>query len=78
MSEKTDYTPAQIMAAISAALKAGDMPAAAGLVRLLAVKDPTSAQMILDGLELVALVEDAPAEPTHLTTQHAEQQEERP
>lgn len=47
-----DFTPAQIMAAISAALREGDMPAAAALVRLLAVKDPTSAQMILDALDL--------------------------
>lgn len=52
-SEIPDYTPAQIMGAISSALRAGDMPAAAGLVRLLAVKDPTSAQMILDVLALV-------------------------
>lgn len=50
---ETDYTPAQIMAAISAALKAHDMEAAAALVRLLAVKDPVSAQMILDAVEVL-------------------------
>ena len=50
----TDYTPAQIMGAISAALRADDMPAAASLVRLLAVKDPDSAQMILDLLEVMS------------------------
>lgn len=50
----SNYSAAQIMAAISAALNAGDMEAAAALVRLLAVKDPTSAQMILDTLELLS------------------------
>lgn len=49
----SDYTAAQIMAAISA-LKAGDMPAVAALMPMLAVKDPTLAQMILDVLDLTA------------------------
>ncbi|NUS02081.1 MAG: hypothetical protein HOV97_05900 [Nonomuraea sp.] len=49
-----DYSAAQIMAAISAALRAGDIEAAAGLMPMLAVKDPTSAQMILDALELMS------------------------
>lgn len=49
----TDYTAAQIMAAISAALRADDMEAAAALVPMLAVKDPASAQMILDALEFL-------------------------
>lgn len=46
-----DYTPAQIMAAISAALRDDDMEAAASLLCLLATKDPTSAEMIRDALE---------------------------
>lgn len=46
-----DYPPAQIVAAISAALRAEDMEAAAGLVRLLAIKDPASAEMIRYALE---------------------------
>lgn len=59
MSEhRSDYSAAQIMAAISAALKAGDMQAAADLTRMLAVKDPTSAQMILDAVEFLS-----PAQP---------------
>jgi hypothetical protein len=49
-----EYTAAQIMAAISSALRAGDMPAAAGLVQMLAVKDPTSAQMILDAIDFLS------------------------
>lgn len=47
----TDYTPAQIMAAISAVLREDDMEAAASLLCLLAVKDPASAEMIRDALE---------------------------
>lgn len=49
----SDYSAAQIMAAISAALDARDMPAVAGLMPMLAVKDPTSAQMILDLLDIL-------------------------
>lgn len=52
MTTASDYTPAQIMTAISAALNEGDMPAVVSLLRLLAVKDPTSAQMILDAIEV--------------------------
>lgn len=48
-----NYTPAQIMAAISSALREGDMPAAASLVRLLAVRDPASAQLIIDTIDLL-------------------------
>lgn len=49
----SDYTPAQIMAAISAALREGDMEAAASLVRMLAVKDPASARLIVDAVEFL-------------------------
>lgn len=48
----SDYSAGQIMAAISAALKAKDMPAVAALMPALAVKDPMSAQMVLDTLTL--------------------------
>jgi hypothetical protein len=48
-----EYTPAQIMVAISAALRDNDMEAAAALIRLLAVKDPASAQMIVDAVEFL-------------------------
>lgn len=49
-----DYTPAQIMAAISAALRADDMPAVIALTHLLAIKDAASAQTILDSIEVFA------------------------
>jgi hypothetical protein len=49
----SDYSAAQILAAISLAIKANDMPAAAGLVRMLAVVSPKDAEMILLALDLV-------------------------
>jgi hypothetical protein len=48
-----EYTPAQIMVAISAALRDNDMEAAAALIQCLAVKDPAAAQMIVDAVELL-------------------------
>lgn len=50
-----DWTPAQIMAAISMALREHDMEAAAGLVRMLAIKDPTSASLIVDAVSLLSV-----------------------
>lgn len=51
-----DWTPAQIMAAISMALREHDMEAAASLVRMLATKDPASAELIVAAV--AALAED--------------------
>lgn len=48
------YTPAQVMAGISAALRAGDMPAVASLLRLLAGVDPDSAAAILAAVDLMS------------------------
>lgn len=44
------YTDDQILEAISAALAAHDMPAAAGLIRLLAIQAPDKAQAIYDAV----------------------------
>lgn len=55
----SDYTAEQIEAGISAALKAQDMPAVAGLLQMLAVKSPNDAQRILDTLDLSARSERA-------------------
>jgi hypothetical protein len=52
-----DWAPAQIMAAISMALREHDMEAAASLVRMLAVKDPASAELIVAAVDLLR---DAP------------------
>lgn len=46
-----DYTPGQLIDAIAAALKAGDLEAAAALLILLAVKDPDSAEIIRIAVE---------------------------
>ena len=51
-----DWTPAQIMAGISMALREHDMEAAASLVRLLAVKDPASAELIVATVDLLGEV----------------------
>jgi hypothetical protein len=47
----SDYTIDQLLDAIAAALKAGDMPAAADLLRALAVQSPEDAQAVVDMLE---------------------------
>ena len=52
MSGPTEYSAAQIMAAISAAMKAGDMQAVVDLLHMLAVVSPRDAQVILDAIEL--------------------------
>lgn len=59
--QAADYSAAQIMAGISGALRAGDMHAVAALMPMLAVKDPASAQMILDALDLLPPADDAAA-----------------
>ena len=48
-----DWTPAQIMAGISMALREHDMEAAASLVRLLAVMDPASAELIVAAVDFL-------------------------
>lgn len=48
----SDFSAAQILVAISAAIKAEDMPAVAGLLRVLAVESPNDAEMILTALDL--------------------------
>ena len=46
------YDAAQITAAISAALKADDMPAVAGLMKMLAVADPSAAAALVNVIEI--------------------------
>lgn len=50
------YSDEQLLDGIERALDAGDMAAAAGLIRLLAVQNPEAAQDILDALELARTV----------------------
>jgi hypothetical protein len=47
-----DYTAEQVIQAIYRALKARDMEAVATMMPLLAVKDPASAQLMLDVIDL--------------------------
>lgn len=54
----TDYTSAQYLAAISAALRAEDMEAVAMLVRCLAIVDPASARTIYDAVMWLDRVDD--------------------
>lgn len=49
-----DFTDKEVLGAIQLALAERDMSAVAGLMRLLAVKDPAAAQTILDTIELLA------------------------
>ena len=49
-----DYTPDQIMDAISEALKYGNLEAAASLMHLLALVDPGAAKAIHDFVDLVS------------------------
>lgn len=53
MSE-IEYTPAQIMAAISSALQAGDMPAVVSLTHMLAVVSPNDAAVLHDPIQRYA------------------------
>jgi hypothetical protein len=46
-----EWSVDQILAAIAAAMKAGDMPAVAGLMRMLAVRDPGATAAILDAID---------------------------
>ena len=47
-----DWTAAQIMAAMSLAIRAGDMPSVSALLHMLALKDPASAQLLMDTIKL--------------------------
>lgn len=58
MGTATDYTAAQYMAAISLALREGDMPAVVGLLHGLAVVSPADAAAILRAVELLAPLDD--------------------
>jgi hypothetical protein len=55
-----EWSADQILAAIAAAMKAGDMPAVAGLMRMLAVRDPASASAILAVIDTVQLTAAKP------------------
>lgn len=46
----SEFTDDQILDAIAAAVGAQDMPAAAGLIRMLAVQAPDKAQQIYDAV----------------------------
>ena len=54
MANDRDYTPDEIMDAISAALKNGNLEATASLMHLLALVDPGAAQAIHDFVEEVS------------------------
>lgn len=47
-----DWTAAQIMAAMSLALRKSDMPAVSALLHMLALKDPASARLLMDAIEV--------------------------
>jgi hypothetical protein len=49
-----EFSDAQIMGAISAALRANDMQAAAGLIGLLALQNPSEAGLLYDAVMLLA------------------------
>jgi hypothetical protein len=49
-----EFSDAQIIAAIGAAVRAHDMKAVAGLMRLLALQNPREAQLLADAIELLA------------------------
>lgn len=46
-----DYSAAQLMAGISAALKAGDIAAVVDLLHVLTVESPRDAALIVDAIE---------------------------
>jgi hypothetical protein len=48
-----EFSDAQILGGISAALRAGDMKAVVDLLHLLAVQSPREAQLIVDAIELL-------------------------
>ena len=52
----TEFSDAQIIGAIGSAVRAGDMGAVAGLVRLLALQNPREAQLLVDGIELLSRI----------------------
>ncbi len=51
MTERRQLEAAKIMSALAMALAEQDMKAAAALLRLLAIKDPHSAELILAALD---------------------------
>lgn len=53
------YDAAQITAAISAALKAQDMPAVAGLMKMLAIADPAAADALVNVIKIANLLAEA-------------------
>lgn len=61
MSGIENVTAAQAYAALSAALRAGDMKAAVDLLHVVAVKDPRGAQLIVDTVRLLASGDLTPA-----------------
>jgi hypothetical protein len=52
--EGSGYTDAQLIGAIAAALRASDMPAVVGLLKMLAVQNPREAEIIYDAIMLLA------------------------
>lgn len=52
-ADPREWTPDQITALISLAIKARDLEAVPHLITLLALRDPDAAQLVLDSLRLV-------------------------
>jgi hypothetical protein len=48
-----EFSDAQVIGAIGAAVRAGDMQAVAGLMHVLAVQNPREARLLLDAIELL-------------------------
>ena len=53
MTDQPASAAEQLMSAISTALKEGDLEAVVSLMKLLAIKNPVSAQLIYDAVRLV-------------------------
>ncbi|WP_344754331.1 hypothetical protein [Gryllotalpicola koreensis] len=49
----SEFTDAQVIAAIDAALRARDMPAVVSLLHVLALQAPTQAQLLADAISLL-------------------------
>ena len=54
MTDWSNFTAEETLKAIYLALKAQDMPAVASLMRLIAVKDPASAELMLAVIDAAA------------------------
>lgn len=48
----TAYTDAQIIAAVGAAIRAGDIEVVPGLIALLALQNPREAELLLDSIQV--------------------------